>query len=631
MDLLFILQNTVGHLYWKDRAGRYLGANHRFVKLAGFENVESLIGKTDRTLFSSVMSSKKLALLEETDKRIMISGIGESLKEEGINANGDTAFYMTQKMPLFNEHGDIEGIMGASLDITKEIQAELARTEFLENMRHDIRTPLTGIVGFANILKLEIKDMRIKDYADNLVTSSHALLELLDEVLETVRVSSGEVPILKKKFNLKETLEQIIALNTAKARQKNLVLSLVLDEQLPRYVVGDKIRIHRIAQELVANALNFTDSGFVKLDVQLARQQNHEIVIQMTVQDSGIGIPKDKQQDIYLQFKRLSPSYKGIYKGAGLGLYVVKQFIEELEGEIYVNSAPQQGSTFSCLIPIHASLLDNATGVEDSALDKKKDEQLTIHPPSYRILLVEDHLVAQAVVKTYLMQLDCKVDIADCGHQAITMWQSNQYDLILLDIGLPDIDGYEVAKQIRIQEIAKDQHIPMIALTAHVGEENQQRCIQSGMNDVINKPISHAQCQHIIESLAKRNLSLFELTHFPLFDLDDALKNTGNETVLKDVLNLLVKQSLPEDMQALQKAYHLRDWFQVQAIVHKIKGAAVYVGTIRMKMACQYLEHYYKSGQHETLDTISQQTLTVIEQSIIEVQDWINRKAISRL
>lgn len=209
MDLNFILQNTAGNLYWKDKTGRYLGANQVFISLAGLKHLDEIIGKTDRELFSSVLSNEKLMLLEETDRRIINSGVGESLKEEGIDANGKPAFYMTRKLPLRNDKGEITGLMGTSLDSTKEMQADIARSEFLANMRHDIRTPLSGIVGFSELLKSESNEPQIKEYADNLIASSHALLDLMDEVLEAVRVSSGEIPLLKRKFNLAQIIEQV--------------------------------------------------------------------------------------------------------------------------------------------------------------------------------------------------------------------------------------------------------------------------------------------------------------------------------------------------------------------------------------------------------------------------------------
>ena len=623
MDLNFILQHTVGNLYWKDKTGRYLGANQAFISLAGLKHFDDIIGKTDRELFYSVMSNEKLILLEETDRRILSSGIGENLKEEGIDENGKPAFYMTSKIPLRNDKGEITGLMGTSLDITKEMQADIARSEFLANMRHDIRTPLSGIVGFSELLKSESNEPRIKEYADNLIASSHALLDLMDEVLEAVRVSSGEIPMLKRKFNLTQTMEQVIALYQARAHEKKLSLSISLDKILPHFVIGDKIRLHRIALELIGNALNFTDTGHVSVKVDLAKKDNRELVIKLTVTDSGMGIPKEKQQEIYLQFKRLTPSYQGIYKGAGLGLYVVKQFIDELGGEIYVESEPRIGTVFTCLIPMQAPLLDDASGIdpdenlklEKSYIPPLKNQTYTLTnskecKAKSKVLVVEDNFIAQTVAKTLLSVMDCHVDVASSGSDALALYKQTDYDLIFMDIGLGDgMDGYEVTHYIR-SKISSTRHIPIIALTAHGGDESKQRCIEAGMDAVLTKPLTQAHAADIIKSfiperhetpvvdyskarkdLPDSNDEMFQLNQFPILNSDEALKNCATQEMLKELLTLMT-QELPNDLERMKIAFKAHDYPLVEKTAHKIKGGAVYVGTTRMKYACQYVERY---------------------------------------
>lgn len=658
MDLKFILHHTVGNLYWKDKTGRYLGANQAFISLAGLTHYDEIIGKTDRELFSSVMSNEKLMLLEETDYRIVHSGIGESLKEEGIDANGKPAFYMTRKIPLRNDKGEIIGLMGTSLDITKEMQADIARAEFLANMRHDIRTPLSGIVGFSELLKSESNEPRIKEYADNLIASSHALLDLMEEVLEAVSVGSGEIPMLRRKFNLTQTIEQVVALYQARAHEKRVNLSLSFDNTLPRFVIGDKIRLHRIALELIGNALNFTDRGHVCVNVVLAKKENRELIIKMTVADSGMGIPKEKQQEIYLQFKRLTPSYQGIYKGAGLGLYVVKQFIDELGGEIYVDSEPRKGCVFTCLIPMQAPLLDDASGVDSS--DDLKLETSYIFPlknkiiastqnktterkAKNRILVVEDNFIAQTVAKTLLSGMDCQVDVASCGADALTYYEQNNYDLIFMDLGLGEgMDGYEVTRHIRSKDDTT-RHIPIIALTAHGGDEGKQRCLEAGMDAVITKPLTQAHALDFLKSfvpgrhekpgaefpkarkdLPDRDEEMFQLNQFPILDNDEALKNGITEAMFKELLTLMTKE-LPTDLVNMKKAFTDMDYPLVEKIAHKIKSGAVYVGTIRMKYACQYVERYWKTGQRELFKALYHQAVSIIEETIPHIDSWLQK------
>ncbi|MFT4060132.1 MAG: response regulator [Legionella sp.] len=569
---------------------------------------------------------------------------------------------LSTKRPLWDKEGNVVGVVGNTIDISylKKIEAELktaidkaesasqAKTEFLENMRHDIRTPLTGIVGFADLLKMESDNPHIKEYSENLVASSHALLDLLDEVLEVIRVSSGEIPKLKKKFSLEQTLNQVIELNRARSLEKKLSLTLNMDKSIPQYMIGDKVRLHRVALELVANALNFTDTGFVTLSATLAKKDEGKLVLKLIVKDSGIGIPKDKQQEIYVQFKRLTPSYQGIYKGAGLGLSVVKQFIDELGGEIYVDSEVRCGTTFTCLIPLQEPLLDDATGI-DSEMEHLIDKPLETtyaqeikpvaeskHNHTFRVLVVEDNSIAQTVAKAILAQLHCDADLADTGKKAVELWKKGQYDLIFMDIGLPDMDGYEVTHQIRLYELTQKTHSPIVALTAHAGDENKQRCIEAGMNAVLTKPLTAQSCTDILNAfipgyhqhndtvqevayrseLPQHNESLLDLTPYPVLDIEEGIKATGTIETLSQMLHFMVQDSLIPDVQVMKEAHDAMDWDKTQQIAHKIKGGAVYVGTIKIKMACQYLERYWKSGQRELLEPLYQQTLRVIDESI---------------
>ncbi len=609
--------------------------------------------------------------IHEMAKKIQLQGEKARYYEHYriIRPDGSIRWILDRGFPLIDTEGSCYGVTGIAVDITEIKQRELelkvakeaaeaaslAKTEFLENMRHDIRTPLTGIVGFADLLKMESDNPHIKEYSENLVASSHALLELLDEVLEAIRVSSGEIPKLKKKFSLEKTLNQVIELNRARSLEKKLSLTLNLDKSIPKYVIGDKVRLHRVALELVANALNFTDNGFVTLNALLAKKDEGKLVLKLIVEDSGIGIPKDKQQEIYVQFKRLTPSYQGIYKGVGLGLSVVKQFIDELGGEIYVDSEVQRGTTFTCLIPLQEPLLDDGTGIDsemehivDTPLETTYAQEIkpSVEPKqchAFRVLVVEDNPIAQTVAKAILTQLRCDTGLADTGKKAVELWKNGQYNLIFMDIGLPDIDGYEVTHQIRLYELTHKTHIPIIALTAHAGDENKQRCIEAGMNAVLTKPLTAKSCTDILDAfipgyhqqnnipqeilnrseLPQHNESLFDLTPYPILDVEEGINATGTIEILIEMLHFMVHDSLLPDVKLMKQAHDAMDWDKAQQIAHKIKGGAVYVGTIKIKMACQYLEKYWKSGQRELMEALYQQTLNVIDESIQEINLWL--------
>ncbi|MFJ1267651.1 response regulator [Legionella lytica] len=661
-----LIDNLPGDIYWKDKNGIWSGVNKRgaqSLNQMGFiTDRADVIGKSDYQLFSKETADE----YRKNDLEVMANKVEITREEVNQLPNGETLVQLSAKRPLWDKDGNVVGVVGNTIDISylKKIEAELktamekseiankAKTEFLENMRHDIRTPLTGIVGFADILKLESDNPQIKEYAENLVASSHALLDLLDEVLEAVRVSSGEIPKLKKKFDLKKSLQQIIDLNRAKAAQKKLELTLNIDPLIPAHLIGDKIRVHRIVLELVANALNFTNNGFVRLSAELAKRNNRELIIKLIVEDSGIGVPPERQQEIYVQFTRLTPSYQGIYKGAGLGLSVVKQFIDELGGEIYLESEPRKGSKFICIIPLQEPLLNDDLGLDEECdapkIPNYSEELSTPHSDlsthEFRVLVVEDNPIAQTVAKSILSKLNCNTEIAESGRQAVALWKSRYYDLIFMDIGLPDLDGYEVTHQIRVQELPRKTHTPIIALTAHIGDENKKRCIEAGMNAVLTKPLSIKNCSDILDAFIPGHQKkeddsqtaqyladlpntveyLFDLSEYPLLDIDEGIKTTGSQAILAEMLSLLIQDSLPKDLQLMEEAHQTPDWDKIQQLAHKIKGGAIYVGTVKMKIASQYLERYWKTGHSELLEELYQQAITVINESMQEVSRWLS-------
>lgn len=657
-----LLTHLPGHIYWKDLNSVFVRCNDLQAKSAGFSNRNDLIGKSDYEMPWKADAD----LLRKSDLEVIENQKILSFEETSQTVNSDkVSIFLSKKAPLYDKHGAIIGILGVSIDITdrKEMEETLrcaqvnaeaanqAKTEFLANMRHDVRTPLSGIVGFSEILKNESKEQHTKEYADNLIASSYALLDLMDEVLEAVRVSSGEIPKLKRKFDLNALLNKVIDLHKAKAAEKKILLNAIIDKKLPHYVIGDKIRIQRITSELIGNALNFTQKGHVTLTVELAKIQNKDLIIRIKVSDSGIGIPKDKQQDIYLQFKRLTPSYEGLYKGAGLGLYVVKQFIDELNGEIYVKSKLGEGTSFTCLIPLQESLLDDCEGVEE---DSEFEMKPYLSPPSpqispnshedkrNKVLVVEDNAIAQKVAKTLLNSLDCQVEVASSGQEAIENIKQNHYDLIFMDIGLGEgADGYEVTRQIRKQE-KENEHTPIVALTAHAAEENKQNCIEAGMDAVLSKPITKTHASNILnhfvrtpESLerekreqAKLDLpdteeELFTLNQFPLLEVEQTIKGLGDKSIFIELLNDLIEVSLPQDFTKMKEAFASKDYEQVEKLAHKMKGGAVYVGTTRMKYACQYLERYNKSGQKELFIKLYHQAVIAIEQTEAYIKEWL--------
>ncbi|MDQ8040081.1 MAG: ATP-binding protein [Rickettsiella sp.] len=536
--------------------------------------------------------------------------------------NGVNITLLTSKVPLFDCHGNVTGVLGVYTDITerKKLEENLklakeraeqgnqAKNEFLENMRHDIRTPLTGIIGCAQLVQSQSnKPEKVAEYASDLIASSNALLDFLNKVLETIEVSTGKMPLLKKKFDLYQVLKSVIHLNKAQATAKNLELYLDYDKKLPAYMIGDPMRVQRIILELIVNALKFTNKGKVSVNASLIRE-TEKIIVKLAVSDTGIGISEENYQNIYTRFKRLVPSYQGVYPGTGLGLSVVKQFIEDLDAEIYLESQLQQGSTFTCLIPFQRPLLMDEDGLdeeitysfekilsfqahkEDVITDKPANKMLSI---GTRVLVVEDQIIAAKIAQRILLELHCQVDIASNKKKALDYIKKNRYDLILMDVGLQDEDGEEVTRCIR-----KDLSIftPIIGLTAHVGTEKKHSCLVAGMDAIFVKPFTFEKASKILNAFipgkrqnfltqaVKDNIKETEL--LTILDIDRAIQLMGNKDFVKENLSLLVK-NLSENLETLQQCYQNKDWQAIKGIAHKWMGGAIYCGARRLEKACQ--------------------------------------------
>ena len=643
---LKIISYMPNNVYWLDRNCITQGCNNNILKLLDLKKIDEFVGiNYDQMAKLAGWTEGQAQSFEKDDREVMNTGVGKLNVEEPplYNKEGEPVYYVSSRVPIFDDKcKEVIGVIGISVDITERKKyeqrlkeekqrseaANQAKTKFLANMRHDIRTPLSGIVGCAQIIQSQANNAKkVSEFAEDLIQSSDALLEFLNKILESIKVASGEIPLLKKKFDLHQALKLVIQLNQAKAAEKGLLLSLDYDKAIPAYVIGDPIRVQRIILELVTNALKFTQIGEVKLTVKLMKQESHQLVVKIVVSDTGIGIPIDKQQDLYTRFKRFVPSYEGIYSGVGLGLSIIKQFLDDLQAEIYLESQPKQGSSFTCLIPFQEPLLLDSLGVEKnelSSLEALTTAQL-INPAtnefvadklsastSSRILVVEDQAIPAKIAQNILSKLHCQVDIAIDGEAALQQINQQNYDLIFMDIGLPGNDGCEVTRRIRLKQWRRNPAVPIIGLTAHIEAENKRRCLAAGMEAVFTKPLTPGKAEEILDAFIpnyQQTLSQYSVISEPenimekdlaVLDVDKAIQLTGSKEFVKEAFTLMIN-GLVKDLDILQQLSKKNDWQAIRDIAHKWKGGASYCGAFRLERACQTLITYLQSGYVENV------------------------------
>ncbi len=352
-----------------------------------------------------------------------------------------------------------------------------------------------------------LKKKRKKGKKEN---ATNELLQLCNEILETINLESGKSVEKVESFNIRELVSKNITLLSHIAANKRIVLSAEIDEEVPIILKGKRKYLYRSILNLVSNALKFTEKGFVKIKITPFKKDNGVVTIKIVIEDTGIGIPRDKFETIFENFSRLTPSFEGNFKGSGLGLHTVKQYVNAMSGKIEVKSEVNKGTSFILTVPF---LESGSNEFESQTKDLKNFQAEQIKPISAdskifknkvgHILVVEDNNIAAMAISVFLKPLNCNVDIVKNGAKAIEMAGSITYDLILMDIGLPDYSGIDVTKTIRSFTDIMKSKVPIVAITGHGGnKELQDQAIEAGMQTVLSKPVKSIDLERILRNYA---------------------------------------------------------------------------------------------------------------------------------
>jgi len=489
-----ILNRLDCHVYWKNKHGHYLWCNKKLANVLGFKNENDIIGKTDYELFAPDLAKAVVAL----DKAILNEGKEYQTEEIGFDSENRKAIYLSIKTPIKNELGCADGLIGISIDITARKQSEIAKQEFLMNMAHDLRTPLSGIIGLSYILSKEGTKTEDRQNGQWIQDAGNQLLELLNLVLEVSAAEHHHIEtILRDSIYLEQIVEELQALMQPVMIAKGLDLQIKLDTNLP-LISTDRIKLKRLLLNLLGNAVKFTKEGKVSLEIKLLSVKRNKAKVEILVADTGIGIAEDKLDKIFDRFYRVHPSYEAQYTGYGIGLYLVKKTLELLGGKIKVSSEEGKGSYFALefTFPLaEENLEQTACSTSQPQADSfKSHSELDKHA----VLVAEDNTLVLHVVKNLLVNLGYDVITVMDGKAALNTLQTQDFNWALLDIGLPSLAGTEIVKAYRQWEIEhKKPRLPLFALTAHAIEEVKEKCEAVGFDYILNKPFTEKDVQII--------------------------------------------------------------------------------------------------------------------------------------
>ncbi len=653
-----ILSLMPGHVYWLNKNNVYMGCNNQQAYDANLKSREEIIGKTNAELPWQEQAEE----LDRINKLVLKTG--KSVKTEEIaKAHGSIRSYLTEKIALRDKEGNINGLLGISMDITnlkeKEIEIQKAREKaeaankaksaFIANMSHDIRTPLTGIIGLSGILEEEVTEPEQKETAHMLNISGEQLLSLLNSVLDIVASDSmPEKKVILSAFDLEDLLHNIFELELPALQIKSIALKFQMDEAIPKIIESDKGKIYRILLNLISNAIKFTTEGTITLSVKTLEQRGESILLQFQVQDTGIGIDEKDKDRIFDRFFRAIPSYEGKFDGHGVGLAIVKQYIEALKGSVSVNSRLNQGTTVKVTIPV--KVLSHET-IRTTNLEKELPQpgQSSEKPVSTSekhekaedtrpfVLLVEDNPMAMKIASLMLNKANCRCLQAVNGSEALELVKNNRFDWIISDIGLPDFSGFVLAKKIADYEKTKGLPLtPIVGLTAHAKEEALKHSGSCGMQTVFEKPLKAEAVQSLIQQYFSADNTPHEtyensttqeapvLTqNLPLFEFDKAIEQVGNKQTVIELIEYMLNEELTKSLETIDAAYQKKDWQQFKALVHKFKSSCLYCATTALLNLTQQLENTALLDDHQQKEALYQAFQQSCEKTKAHLQTWI--------
>ncbi len=363
-------------------------------------------------------------------------------------------------------------------------KAAMAKSQFLSVMSHEIRTPMNAVIGFTHLLLQQDPKPSQMEFLRLLKFSAENLLVLINDILDFSKIEAGKLEFENVDFNLKDLIANIRLSLLQKANEKNIQLKLMIDQDLPDAVIGDPVRLGQILTNLVTNAIKFTETGKVTISATLSSTDKDNAVIDFEVTDTGIGIPKDKQTDIFNSFTQASSDTTRKYGGTGLGLTITRRLLQLLESDIYVDSELGKGSKFHFSLSFKNSAVKLKSNLYTDENIKQKSLQGT------RILIAEDNQINVILARQFMKQWQIDCDVAENGEIALLLVQTNDYDMILMDLQMPEMDGYQTTEAIRNLPDAKYQKLPIIALTASAMLDIKDRAFTVGMNDYISKPFN---------------------------------------------------------------------------------------------------------------------------------------------
>jgi hypothetical protein len=486
----------------------------------------------------------------------------------------------------------------------KEI-AELSdklKEQFLANVSHEIRTPMNGVLGMAHLLARTNPTREQQEYIDAIRLSANNLMVIINDILDFSKINAGKVEFSETEFNVRELVKGIVQILQVKAEEKKIQIGCTFDYHVKDVLVGDPIRLNQILVNLMGNAVKFTEKGKVSLDIRVLESREQSCRLRFRVTDTGIGIPDNKLHKIFESFEQVE-DHKRRFEGTGLGLTIVKQLVELQGGSIAVRSRVGEGSEFTVDLNFRIGKQTRPEAEPAPAATEPKDVR------HVRVLVVEDNKVNQLLVRNMLRKFGFEqFDTASNGRKALECLRTQDYDIVLMDIQMPEMDGYEITREIRQRMRKEIRQVPIIALTADASDKEKKRAREAGMNDYVVKPYTPEELFGAMAKFIPETASISSRSSLPArkaepgMNLDFLEKYTGGDQELAIQLIDIFLRQLPDAISKLEYCIPRKEWKQVHAVAHKLKSSVSIFELSELKKRIIKIEEYARDG--EKLDEV---------------------------
>jgi PAS domain S-box-containing protein len=621
-----ILDNTA-IIVLADSDKQIVYVNQKFCDKSGYSRTD-ILGKSMDSLRVQGQSATTLKEMWETLEE------GKLWQGELLNQKNTSETYWEEAViyPFKETNGKPYQYLSIGSDITPFKNAMLIKDQFLANMSHELRTPLHSIYSLSNLLEETKLTDEQSNFVENILNATDILMRMVEDMLDLNKIENGQIKFQKKIFNPQIIINSLAKMFREKTREKKLNFTLEYHSAMPEFILGDPFRLKQILIHLLENAVKYTQKGSIEFSCRLASKDIDSFILEFTIKDTGIGIARENLNLILEKFHQEIMDDKRIFKGQGLGLAIVKQLIELQQGEFTISSVENEGTQVQFLMPYQFPVADVEN--EENVLKINGDSI-----SGMKVLIAEDVDINQLVIKKHMQKFGFVADFAENGKMALEKLKNGKYDIILMDMQMPVMDGYEAIRAIRRDFPDPVRNIPIISITASVMGEAPRKCLEAGANDYVPKPYDIKELRKKMEKWVAMDNIVQLQTNQTMQDQNNSSSNGGankNKTLVDfEYLNQLSEgdddfsismlsyflDNTPTVIREMFQFYTEKDWKSLRNIAHKFKPQLTFMGIKSIFNEVETIEQSAAGEKNlEEIPALVEKVQKVCEEAMVEIR-----------